>query len=230
MSRLQRDDASKSLQKHNVMAHMSSEPDASDEAVKEQGEHLSDDSTESLRSSPPLLETDQTVIEDETKLNNKRSHEEMNEDPQNVFASSATMIGDVASSAVPSRDLDEPPPKPVNPSSAAHSMRPPALPASSMLPPSQKPPTSAQMPRNPNPVPAPPTKPENVQREESSFEDHDEPQDPGDSAVDSPGDPQDPIEEFEWRKLHERYHAKMQELDGQESEVMNEFHQLCQVR
>ena len=43
------------------------------------------------------------------------------------------------------------------------------------------------------------------------------------------GIPDEDIEEFGWKDLHERYHYKMQEMDASEAEILNKFAGLTQV-
>jgi hypothetical protein len=42
-------------------------------------------------------------------------------------------------------------------------------------------------------------------------------------------DPEEKIEDFEWRDLESRYHSKVEELNAKEADVMFEFNSLCQA-
>lgn len=44
------------------------------------------------------------------------------------------------------------------------------------------------------------------------------------------GEPRDPIEDFHWQDLEQRYHDKINELCTEEHQIMMEFDSLCNVR
>lgn len=200
---------------------MSNQSDVVDEG--DDGEDLrqnSDDLTD-IRSSPPLLD----VKPDRSNANRKRPHESMDAKAENQFASSATMTGDPASSMVPPKQPNQ------SPSDKFDAMPPPKLPPTSSALPFSTAPTSAQIPHKPDsnkpepdqPAPAKPLAEEKApQAEREATPETDDPSG-------SPGEPQDPIEAFDWRDLEERYHDKMIALTKQEQAAMQEFGDLCQV-
>lgn len=210
---------------------MNSGSEAVDEVNKERDSDLSSESTESsaqgaFRSSPPLPNTDQTAIEEPSAMNKKRSHDEIDIKDENMFASSATMVGDPASSAVPPKPADQS--NSTKPSTSAQIMLPPPVPNSSMNAPFATTPTSAQISLRPElskPGSAKPTL-EHRQKAPSPEPESSPEMDDVDGA---PSGPHDQIKDFDWRDLDQRYHNKMNELDQQESDALSEFQHLCQV-
>lgn len=212
---------------------MNDTSDTIDATSKDNGEDPTSDlsggsSPTNMRSSPPVPEDDETVIEDPPKMNKKRSHEEMNAMTDEMFPSSATMIGDVASSAVPPKESDQP--DSIKHSQVTHTMGPPALPSSSMPPPSQKTPPSGQGSQKPKANEIKPAGPNPEDREKGPSPEPEHNPEPDDALDAATGEPQEQIDDFDWKDLHSRYHQKMTALDEQENEVMDNFHQLCQVR
>lgn len=201
-------------------------------------------------SSPPSSNDDdddnETAVRIGPDMNKKRSHEEMNPESKEPFPSSATLAGDIVSSTPYATAPEQP--ATVKPSTAAHnSMEPPLPGASSMAPPStmsvstmmpppsrrtpqvQQTPPSGQGSQKATHLPSRQSKPELEHSEKASPPQQEETPEPEEHA-DSPTDPDEPLANFEWRALHERYHDTMTKLNQQESDVMKEFAQLCDVR
>lgn len=197
-----------------------------------------------IRSSPHVLdETDEIVVNhNKLNMNKKRSHEGMNAEQDDAYPSSATIMGNVASSPVPA---EEPSQANIKPSTAAHtstqSMGPSPLPASSMGPP-PLPASSTAAQFGSAPTSAQPhqkrktTPPEAATVTQPGHEQPNKPPSPerkdlseSDDTTDETTEPQDQVEKFDWDRLMTRYHSTINGLNEQEDDVMNEFQKLCQV-
>lgn len=213
------------------MDEMRTSPSPSDDISQHQCSDASSDhsdtSRDGIRSSSPLLpETDPTTVEHPPNMKKKRSLDEMNEQPEDTFASSATIMGDVPSSAVRANAADLPHSN--KPSVIAHSMLPPPKPASSASLPYQTTPTSAQVPQSPRSG--------DNEMGSSTFGQREKAPSPGphnaplsDDSQDSSSDPRERMEDFDWNGLHESYHDTTERLNEEEQKVIADFNRLCQV-
>lgn len=184
-------------------------------------------SPDAMRSSPPVEGVEADVSEETPRPSKERSLEEMDVEPQDgLFPSSATMVGDVASSAEPVETSGQT--EQMKLKTVAHNMSPPPVPSFSIqqpfrTPPSAQPPQKqkAEQSQQTEPIPAEPKR--MPSRERPKTPESDDP----DTQLD---DPQDRIADFDWIDLQHRYHDRMKELNQEEEDAMDEFRRLCQVR
>jgi hypothetical protein len=193
------------------------------------------DKTPSPPSSPP--EAAATSMPTTTR---KRSHEETNRKVNEVPASSSTVVPDVEYiTATNTQGNKEDSNSSVSKSSAqSKPMGPPPLPSNAA---SQKPPRSGQgsvasiqtsqaietTAKKEATLSAPTKRHDAVGSRSLGGEDGvDNDVEQTDSPM-SDSEPQDQIEIFNWRDLQERYHTRMEELNAQEENIMNEFNGLC---
>ncbi|KAK3714736.1 hypothetical protein LTR37_007716 [Vermiconidia calcicola] len=220
---------------------MSSEPLNSDSETGDEDVKVEDteSSTERMKeasvsppSSPPVVK--ENISQDMPPATGKRPHEEMIIVPEEAEDSSATFVGEGEATTSQSRQVIKTtdPPSTFKPSTQAHSMPPPQSPASSMGPPSQKPPRSGQGTVSAQSSQSPPARPGSTQHDAAKQQKpiSDVSDESSDDTVESDSaqvDPQAKIENFDWQDLQQRYHDKIAELDATEHNILGEFNSLC---
>lgn len=187
-------------------------------------------------SSPPVLKPE-ALETARLSPSRKRSQEEMNAEAESANESSMTIVDEIDRSA----RQNQPTAKEVDSSATkmssahAHSMPPPPAPASIKLPPSQKPSRSGQGSQNTQNSQSQMREPEKTtQSANETLDGNSSKDDAMNDYTESSeslvtGDPKVKIEDFNWRNLQERYHAKMKELNATEHNILAEFENLCNV-
>ena len=224
------------------MSHFVSDDSESAREVKEEPtDHVVNiDSSDEFTSSPP---SSPTVVEAEPSLHvakseqsspsRKRSHEEMSYADTKEDAGITVDQNDPGTSNSGLVQKDNAPSPTQMSNTNAHSMPPPATPASNMPPPkmvSAKPKTTghssqegqsdggqivAKLDEQPNGCKS---------NQEDSSSDKTEADDP--PLAD---DPADVLEAFDWADLQQRYHDRMGALNDSEGAILRDFERLCSV-
>ncbi|KAK3709275.1 hypothetical protein LTR37_011013 [Vermiconidia calcicola] len=218
------------------LGSLNSGADSGDEEVKveatEPSTERAEEASVSPPSSPPVAKED--ISQDMPPATRKRSHEEMSIVPEETEDSSATAIGEVEAATSQSKQANTAadPSSTFKPSTQAHSMPPPQIPASSMISSSYKPPRSGQGTVSAQSSQAQPAKPGSTQhdaaKQQKPISDvSDESSDDTVESDSSQADPQTKIENFDWQDLQKRYHDKIAELDATEHNILGEFNSLC---